>query len=154
MRCRLQMKCLITGLLSFRNAYAFKHVMNIMRNERRRTSLWRCVASLTIVSAVYADHPETAFPAWTYYGEIVEHFGILAAALLGFIFLLSHRKKTGMNYILAGLMLLALSQLLVNMQHFLILYAGIFSAVIHHGLLLVSIVFLILGIHRLLASRK
>lgn len=105
------------------------------------------LASFLLFSVAYADS-EAGFPAWTYYGEIVEHLGILAAALIGFIFLLPQRKKRGMNYVLAGLALLAISQLLVNMHHFLILYAGIFTALVHHGMLLIAVIFLIFGMHK------
>lgn len=109
---------------------------------------------ITLASVTYANSGDSGFPAWTYYGEIVEHFATLAVALLGFIFLMPYGKRTGMNYVLPGLALLALSQMLVIMQHFLILYAGIFTALIHHGILLISIAFLIVGIHRFLASKK
>ncbi len=109
--------------------------------------------TLAFVSIGFADS-DTNFPAWTYYGEIVEHFGLLAVAILGFIFLMPYSKKEGMNYTLSGLALLALSQLLVNMQHFMILYAGIYTALIHHGILSISIAFLIVGFHKSLASGK
>ena len=112
------------------------------------------IAIITLSSMVFADHPETSFPAWTYYGEIVEHLGILAAALIGFIFLLPQRKKRGMDYVLIGLALLSVSQLLVNMHHFLILYAGIFTALVHHGLLLIAVIFLIFGMHKSSVERK
>ncbi len=107
---------------------------------------------LMLVSVVYADHPET-FPEWTYWVEIIEHFGTVAAALVALIFLMPHSKKSGMNYVLAGLVLLLISQILLIMHHFLIHYAGIYTAIAHHGLLLIAVIFLIFGMHKSVARK-
>ncbi len=105
-----------------------------------------------------APHEEPAasaaalqFPQWTYWVEIFEHAAITVVAAAAVAYLLLMRKKSSIGTKRAGLLatgfaLLALSQLLTNLHHFLIYPFGELNAIAHHGLLLASVIVIAIGV--------
>lgn len=107
------------------------------------------VVSLLLIPAIFAsangsNEEGVIFPVWTYYAEIVEHGLIISIAIFVLYRILTRtRKKTGVtNHLILGFIALAIGESLTIMHHFLIYPFGIYNAIVHHGLLLVSIVFI------------
>ncbi len=100
------------------------------------------------------------FPEWTYYAETIEHGAMLIIAIITILLLIKpYRKhenevKESILWLIIGLVMLALSQLLTNLHHFLIFPFGIWNAIIHHGLLMVSVVVMIIAFFKLLKGVK
>ena len=88
------------------------------------------------------------FPAWTYWAEIYEHSAIFLIALAGAYAFRKHAVT------MSGWLVIALSQVLTNMQHLMILYAGVWTAIIHHGTLLVGLALVLYGTIDHYNSRK
>lgn len=118
------------------------------------------IANIGIVSAndVHSDEA-LIFPEWTYYAEIVEHSAMVIIAIIAILFLIRpyrehENAKQGILWLMIGLGIFALSQLLTNLHHFLIFPFGVLNAVVHHGLLLVSIVIITIALFKLLKGMK
>ncbi|HLC45904.1 MAG TPA: hypothetical protein VJI67_03465 [archaeon] len=98
---------------------------------------------------------DPGFPAWTYYGEIFEHYAILVVALLGVAgSLLAVKKLEGdarraFNLLALGWGVIALSQVLVNVHHYGYKYLFPWTALIHHGTLLAGLVVLLYALNEL-----
>ena len=88
------------------------------------------------------------FPAWTYWAEIYEHSAMLLIALAGAYAFRKHALT------MSGWLVIALSQVLTNLQHLMILYAGAWTAIIHHGVLLVGLALVLYGTVEHYNSRK
>lgn len=82
------------------------------------------------------------FPQWTYWGEIIEHSLLLLIALavtLLLIIVSQKRPEMDLRFPIFGWGLVSLSQILVNLQHLLIFPLGIYTALVHHGLLVAGL---------------
>lgn len=98
------------------------------------------------------------FPTWTYYAEIVEHSAIAIVAVLAIFmhvpFYKTFKGKINLlNYAVIGWVILVASQIVVIFQHFLIYLFGIFTAIVDHGLLLISVVVLLYAYIKLLKAK-
>lgn len=100
------------------------------------------------------------FPVWTYYAEIFEHSVIMITGIAAILLLIRpHRKsrggkKQGILWMIAGLAILTLSQLLTNLHHFSFFLFGIWNAVIHHGLLAASIIIIVVAYFKMIKGVK
>jgi len=106
------------------------------------------------------DGQPLVFPQWTYYAEIVEHSAITIISVLAiFLLIKPYRTKTGAEkqgilWFMAGMAIIAISQLLTTLHHFLTFPFGIWNAIIHHGLLSISIAVIILAFFKLLKNKN
>lgn len=120
------------------------------------------LANAELVSSNGEDTSEHGFtlPVWTYYVEIVEHTLMIIVGIAGILLLIKpykthkNEKKQGILWMILGLIIFVFSQLLTNLHHFLFFPFGIWNAIIHHGLYLVSIVIIILAFFKILAEDK
>lgn len=94
----------------------------------------------TTISADSDNDGRVVFPVWTYYAEIVEHSLMAVIAIVVIVQIADYKKpKNAVKYGLAGFAVFFLAEILTIMHHYLIYIFGIYTAIIHHGLLLVSI---------------
>lgn len=99
-----------------------------------------------IEKALANGHQEVttvAFPQWTYWGEIMEHTILLLLALITtflLIFVWQKKKEPGLKLQIFGWGLVSLSQILVNLQHLTVYPVGIYTALAHHGLLVLGLI--------------
>lgn len=112
-------------------------------------------------NAAYADEGHgMEFPAWTYWVEVAEHAAMTVAAIGAMLYLLPVRKSAGkkmkikIDTMIFGLILLALSQIVTDMQHLLIYPFGIWTAIAGHGILLAAVAVMIYAYIGLLNGRK
>ena len=92
-------------------------------------------------SAHSEDGTEIVFPVWTYWVEIFEHLAMLAISIAA-IFLLGLKKSKRFKearIAIAGLAILALSEFLTTLHHFLFYPFGAWNSIINHGLLAAGI---------------
>jgi len=117
------------------------------------------LANLRAVSANGADvHEEQSSdtPVWVYYVEIVEHTLMMLIGLVAVWFLVKAYKKhenitkQGVFWMIVGLVIFILGQLLTNLHHFLISPFGVWTAIVHHGLYAISILVIIVAFFKLL----
>jgi len=96
------------------------------------------------------------FPIWSYYVEIIEHlvmFVVVAIALYSIYSAFSKfhiEKKEILGFFVKGFLFIGIGELLTLLHHFLFYPLGIFNAVFNHGLLLVGIAFLAVGLVKLI----
>lgn len=100
-----------------------------------------------------------AFPEWTYYAEIVEHTALIILPIAAIaLFAAAHRKNKmhgkPITWMAAGLAILIAGQIIVNMQHFLIFPFGIFTAIVHHGLVAAGVIVMIAAFYMLLKEKQ
>ena len=95
------------------------------------------------------------FPSWTYYGEIIEHSIIIIISIIAIYLLINKyrknvKKEEAIKLSIIAFAIIALSQLLTNLHHFLVYPFGVWNAIIHHGLLLVGIILIVFSYIKLL----
>lgn len=133
-----------------------------MKKEVLIFALILILINIALVSAngAHTDEEGTVFPAWTYYVEILEHSLMAIIGIIAIMFLVKsytvykYETKEGINLMIIGLIIFIVAQILTNLQHFLILPFGIFTAILHHGLLLVSIAVILIAIFKILEKFK
>ncbi len=100
------------------------------------------------------------FPAWTYYAEIVEHSLMIIISIAAILLLInpyktySNEAKDGILWMIIGLGIFIFAQLITNLHHFLIFPFGIWNAVIHHGLYVISIIVIIAAFFKAIEKFK
>lgn len=100
------------------------------------------------------------FPAWTYYAEIAEHSLMIIIGVVAILFLSKPYKiykgevKQGILWMIMGLTIFIFAQLLTNLHHFLVYPFGIWNAIIHHGLYVMSIAIIIMALFKVLKGVK
>ena len=100
---------------------------------------------MQVVLATGNGHPDSShdgvvlFPAWTYYVEIVEHVLMAVIAFYVLVQLFEGGKQVKVVKAgLAGFALFLIAEILTILHHFMIYTFGIYTAIVHHGLLLIS----------------
>ncbi len=97
------------------------------------------------------------FPAWTYYAEIVEHSLMIIIAFVAILLLIKPYKKfeaktkEGILLMIVGLSIFIFAQILTNLHHFLIFPFGIWNAIFHHGLYVISLITIIIAFFKTLS---
>jgi hypothetical protein len=117
------------------------------------------VKNIGFVSANGEHIPEeqsVVFPVWTYYAEIFEHGAITIIAIIAMLFLIKEYSKRvmdtkqGILWMIIGLVVLIFSQLLTNLHHYSIFVFGTWNAIVHHGLLTISIIIMLIAFFKIL----
>lgn len=118
------------------------------------------ITLLLLTGTALAHEDDNSLPAWTYWTEIAEHTAMSLIAIGGIAYLSLAHKKLGanirpkVNSMILGLSIFAISQILTDMQHFLIYPFGVWSGIVNHGFLLAAAAVMIYSYIGLLKGKR